>query len=358
MKKSFYLAACMAAATALVSCNKNLEAAMAPTGTPVSAEISLSLAGTAPTKATVDGTAAENTIGSVDVFVFFKGGESDGLLDSYAHFDSAPYTLTATTGDRTIYALVNSEHSEAVLGAVSTKTELLAKVTGLSTQKTSASKPGNFTMIGSVSRSEATANALKAGENSITVKVDRIVSRVRLLKISRDFESAALAGQDFRIEEIFLSNAVDKDKYSLDYIPVADDFVNKLGAADVSVDLWMRRNIGQNLANGQSADLGDAAFSMYAMPNPVDTDSEDKPFTVRNTKLVVKAVLNARDIYYVVPLGDLKSNTTYDIGELVITRPGSSDPEKKTEIASCTFTVEANPWTVVPLETETGKYVI
>jgi len=73
---------------------------------------------------------------------------------------------------------------------------------------------------------------------------------------------------------------------------------------------------------------------------------------------VVKANLNGKDIYYVVPLGELKCNTSYDIDEMVITRPGSSDPEIKTEIASCTFTVEARPWTIVPIETESGKYVI
>ena len=358
MKKYLQFAVCIAAAAASVGCNKNTETVVKNVVPPGTAEISLALAGNTCTKATVDGTGAENAVRTVDIFVFFKGGEYDGQLDAYAHFDSAPYSLTATTGDRTIYAVVNSAHPVSELETVSTKTGLLSKVTEISSQKTASAAPGNFTMIGCVNRSEATANALVPGVNSITVKVDRIVSRVRLLKITRDFESSALGAQDFSVEEIYLSNAVDKEKYSLDLTPAADDFVNKLGVPDAACDLWMRRPIGETLADGESKNMGDAAFSMYAMPNPVDTDNDKKPFTVRNTKLVVKAVLNAKPIYYVIPLGALESNTTYDIGELVITRPGSSDPEKKTETASCTFTVEANPWTVVPLETEAGKYVI
>ena len=303
MKKYLQFAVCIAAAAASVGCNKNTETVVKDVVHPGTAEISLALAGNTCTKATVDGTGAENAVRTVDIFVFFKGGEYDGQLDAYAHFDSAPYSLTATTGDRTIYAVVNSAHPVSELETVSTKTGLLSKVTEISSQKTASAAPGNFT-------------------------------------------------------EIYLSNAVDKEKYSLDLTPAADDFVNKLGVPDAACDLWMRRPIGETLADGESKNMGDAAFSMYAMPNPVDTDNDEKPFTVRNTKLVVKAVLNAKPIYYVIPLGALESNTTYDIGELVITRPGSSDPEKKTETASCTFTVEANPWTVVPLETEAGKYVI
>ena len=358
MKKYFVLAACFAAAVLATDCTKNPGTNGSAGAAPGPAGISLSLPGPALTKATVEGTESENAIGSVDIFVFFKGGEYDGLLDAYAHFDSAPYNLTATTGDRIIYAVVNSEYPESVLGAVSEKAELLSKVVRLSSQKTASSAPGNFTMIGSVSCCEATANALKAGVNSITVKVNRTVSRVRLQKITRNFESSALAGQDFSIEAVWLSNAVDKDKYSLDYTPVPDDFVNKLGVPDEDCSLWMKRDIEEDLENGQSVNLADAAFSMYAMPNPVAIDNEETPFTIRNTKLVVKAVLNSKDVYYVLPLGELRNNTTYDIGELVITRPGSADPEKKTETASCLFTVEANPWTVAPVETEDGKYVI
>lgn len=358
MKKYLEMAACMAAAAALAACNKNVETQVPEAVPSAPAEISLALAGNPATKATVDGTGVENAIRTVDIFVFFKGGEYDGQLDAYAHFDSAPYTLTATTGDRTVYAVVNSAQPVSELEGISTRTGLLTKVTEITSQKTASSAPGDFTMIGSVNRSAATANALVPGLNAITVKVDRIVSRVRLLKITRDFESSALGAQDFRIEEIYLSNAVGRENYSMDRTPSADDFFNKLGVPDAAYDLWMRRTVGTDLSDGASKDMGDAAYSMYAMPNPVDTDSDEKPFTVRNTKLVVKALLNHKPVYYVIPLGALDSNTTYDIGELVITRPGSSDPEKKTETASCTFTVEANPWTVVPLETETGKYVI
>lgn len=359
MKKYLFLSAAVAAAAALAGCNKQ-EGFVVPSQTemPGRAEISLALAGRPQSKATETGTDTENSIGTVDIFVFFKGGEYDGRLDAYGHFDAAPYTLSATTGDRSIYAVVNSEYSSAELGAVSTKDELLAKVATLSSQKTAGGAPGAFTMIGSINRTAATSNQLVAGNNSVTVTVDRLVSRVRVLKITRSFESPALAAQNFSVDEIYLSNAVTRDDYAPGFIPAVTDFINKLGVPDTEGDIWLRRSTSASLANGESKTLSDESYSMYTMPNSVDSDSEETPFTVRNTKLVVKAVLDGKTMYYVVPLGELKGNTTYDIGELVITRPGSSDPDKKTEVASCTFSVEVSPWTVAPLETETGKYVI
>lgn len=358
MKKNLIMAASVAAAFILASCNKQFDKAPCYVETSGQAELSLSLAGCNQTKATEVGSDAENAVGTVDVFVFYKGGEYDGRLDAYAHFDSAPYNLSATTGDKTIYAVVNSEHSEAVLGAISTKAELLAKLASLSSQKDASEKPGLFTMIGSVNRTAATSNALVAGVNSVSVTVDRLVSRVRLLKITRDFESVALAAQDFSVDEVYLSNVVTVEEYGSGHTPVPDDFVNQLGVPSAAYDAWLRKTVSSNLANGESKSFADASGCMYAMPNLIDSDSEETPFTVRNTKLVVKATLAGKGVYYVIPLGAIRSNTTYDIGELVITRPGSSGPDQKTEIASCTFTIDVNPWTVVPVETESGKYVI
>lgn len=357
MKKFIYLAAAIAAA-ALYGCNKQGPVQNPGVRSDGCAEISLALAGDRSTKATVDGTDAENAIGSVDVFVFFKGGEFDGRLDAYAHFDAAPYTLSATTGDKTIYAVVNSEHSKSVLETIATKAELLAKLASLSSQKNAGNKPGLFTMIGSVNRTAATSDALVAGVNTVTVTVDRLVSRVRLQKITRAFESSALASQEFSVDEVYLANVESVEEYGTGHAPVADEFVNKLGVPDDAYDLWLKRTLSSTLANNESKTFSDASYSLYAMPNPVSTDSEETPFTVRNTKLVVKATLAGKALYYVIPLGAIRGNTTYDIGELVITRPGSSDPDQKTEIASCTFTLEVNPWTIVPIETETGKYVI
>lgn len=357
MKQYFYLAVAVAAA-ALCGCNKQNTVQSCREVDGERAEITLSLAGTQNTKATVNGTEAENAITTVDIFVFFKGGEFDGRLDAYAHFDSSPYTLSATTGDRTIYAVVNSEHSESVLENVSTKAELLAKMASLSSQKDSGNTPGRFTMIGSVNRAAATSNALVAGSNSVTITVDRLVSRVRLQKITRAFEASALASQEFSVEEVYLSNVESVEEYGSGHTPSADEFVNKLGVPETAYDIWLRRTVSSNIANNGSIVLADGACSLYAMPNPVDTDSEEAAFTVRNTKLVVKANLAGKTLYYVIPLGAIRGNTSYDIGELVLTHPGSSDPEHKTEIASCTFSLEVNPWTVVPIETETGKYVI
>ena len=345
MKKLCAIAAFAAALSLAAACDKNSETTFTPVQSAgEQAKIALSISGDAATKATVTGSEAENAINTVDIFVFFKGGEYDGRLDAYGHYTSGPYELNATTGDREIYVIVNSEHGEAALGAIPDKSTLLSLAATLPSQKNASGAAGNFTMAGAVSRSAATA--LIAGTNNIEVKVSRLVARVRVMSITAAFESPAIAAQPFSIDAIYLSNAVTKDVYGAGYEPVVADFANKLGEKDAAFDPWLYRNA--------------AACELYTMPNPVDTDSEDKPFTLRNTKLVVKTTLNGKASYYVIPLGEVKGNTSYDISELVITRPGSSDPDKKTELSSCFFAIEVNPWTVKALETEegTGKYVI
>ena len=86
MKKYIYLAASFAAA-ALCGCNKQNPVQTIMHEPDGCAQIALSLAGSRSTKASVDGTDVENEVGTVDVFVFFKGGEFDGRLDAYEHFD-------------------------------------------------------------------------------------------------------------------------------------------------------------------------------------------------------------------------------------------------------------------------------
>ena len=356
-------------AVAATACNKinNESASVMPKGEETI--LTVKVAGSNLTKATEAGIANEDKVRSIDVFVFFNGGDYDGQLDAYKHFaqETLTGTLKATTGARYIYAVVNSEFAESELETIATLAQFNAKVATLASQKTAGTPDvlDNFTMIGS------TSQTLVAGDNAVTVNVDRIASRVRVKKITRNFDSPALQAKTFTVTDMYLSNAVIKDEYDLVYTPVVADFVNQNGtytALDASKDLWLHRTFTQAIVDehttaNSSWDCSAPANYLYTFPNAYANEIDGSAeFAVQCTKLVVKASLegDSKPMYYVIPLPELKANYTYDIEELIITRRGSSDPNQKTQVANVNYTISINPWTIqlIGTETGTGKYII
>lgn len=368
MRKILTFAALVA--VAVTACNKlpveNMRPA-APKGEPTNVSFNI-MGAAAPTRATEAGITAENTVNTVDVFVFFNGGDYDGQLDAYGHFTTTTGTVKATTGARSIYAVVNSEYDEATLSAIANLADFRALVATLGSQKKGASAPytlDNFTMIGSADQT------LAAGDNAVTVYVDRVAARIRVKKISRDFESSALADQTFIVTDMYVSNAVVKDLYSLSYTPVVADFVNQRGVLSSPEDhaLWLHRaGLNQTIADNGNWDSSSSDNYLYTFPNSISTEinGTDGDFAVQCSKLIVKATLNGDEMYYAIPLPALVKNYSYDIEELVITRRGTADPNEKVEVANVNYTITVNPWTLAPIETENGgeagdagsKYVI
>lgn len=382
-------------AVAATACNKigNESAPVIPEGEPANLTVKI-LGKTVGTKATEAGITRENAVNTVDILVFFDGGAYDRKTDAFGHFASTDPgidwsttiggTVKASTGARIIYAIANS-HMD--LSGIETEAQLLALQPTLIADKDATSGSGldNFVMIG------RTSQTLNAGDNAVAINIDRVAARVRVKKITRNFASAALAGQTFVVEEMYLSNAVTKDTYAdnvsgtgyVKYEPVVADFTTQQGVipATNNYALWLNRPLGASgITLAQSASdvtVADESKYMYSFPNSVATDVDvtADPFAVQNTKLVIRAKLNGSTMYYVIPLGGafsqnatthareytagpLKANYSYDFEEIVFTRPGSSDPNAQTLETNVNFTLTVNPWTLAPVETETGKFVI
>lgn len=388
MRKFIALAGMLAvAATACNKINTDSPKVIVPEGESTNLTVKI-MGRTAGTKATEAGIERENKVNTLDILVFFDGGAYDRKTDAYGHFDNTlSGTVKASTGARIVYAIANS-HMD--LSGIETEAQLLALQPTLIADKDASAGSGldNFVMIG------RTSQTLAAGDNAVAISVDRIAARVRVKKFTRNFASAALAAQTFVVEEMYLSNAVVKDTYADNvsgtgyavYTPVVADFTTQQGVipATNNYALWLNRPISSALGTlAQSASLDiDAradkdAYYMYSFPNSVATDIDETtdPFAVQNTKLVIRATLAGATMYYVIPLGGafsenatthareytagaLKANYTYDFDEIVFTRPGSSDPNAQTLETNVNFTVSVNPWTIAPVETESGKFVI
>ena len=313
MKKSIFAFA--AALAALVACNKNEATPMQPQKQEllVPCELTVGISG-AMTKATAVTTENEAKVNNLQIFVF-RGDD----LDAYASVDNAKeLTLSCTAGERVVYALVNAPDYSAVPG----KAALLAKVSELS-----ANSLTNFEMVGS-----KTVTLPQTG--TVSIDVNRIASRVVLKKITRNFTSAALQALDFTVDAIYLVNVAGNTSYDLTAAPAAWYNVaeNKGELASLLVD-----TPAVPIAQGQAYDT---AHTFYAYPNDL---------AVNTTRIVIETTLGTSKYYYPINLPEMASNKSYEIAEVVLTRPGSDNPDEPVSFADATFSINVIDWTVVPV---------
>lgn len=322
--KTIYFAIA-AACAALVACSK--EQKDAPESMPSSQQAELTIGLSQTSKAGGD-VSADGTMNTIQVFVF-----NSGILDAYKAATAAEVALgevqlKCTQGIRDIWVLVNAPQQSGTISASALASAVISM--------TETCGPGNFVMVG------------KAGGQNIgsvyqkDIAVDRIVSRVRLMKVKRDMAANGLGSVEFKITRIYLSDAADNACYDIFTPQYPSKFLWQNpsgGSINVSNPLVYKDAGAVALQDGK---LYETVNSFYSCPNPGN-----------NTKLIVEVLLDGKYYTYPVPIGKVESNKTYDIGQLTITRPGNpsngddvNDPGENQEIsyATATFTIKVNDW--------------
>ena len=127
-----YLVTAALAALAIGSCTREKADI---DGKPV--EVNVTILGTAPTRATSVTYADESKVNNLQVYVF-NGGKLEDYRDAGAEMTAQ---LTATSGERTVWALVNAP----TLKDVTTESELKAHVSQLSDNQTDGFVMSGFT---------------------------------------------------------------------------------------------------------------------------------------------------------------------------------------------------------------------
>ena len=318
MRKATILLAA-AAATALLSCNKEPGANDHEAGRPV--DFNVSIQGAPSTRATGTTYADESKVGDLQVFVF----DEDGALQDYKAAGAAmTATLSATSGTRTVWALVNAP----AMGDVTTASQLEERASLLSDNARDA-----FVMTGS-----ATQEIVDGGTVAITVR--RIVSRVSVAKISTDFKYA-LADKSVSIDRIYLINVAADNNYAVSaQAPV--NWVNKLGHEDATHDALLFDALeGVTVSNGNPYAVEHA---FYPYPNPVVEETYEDAWSPRHTMLVVEVTLDGTKGYYPIELPVLERNKTYSIEEIVITRRPGDVPYKPIETGEATAQITVSEW--------------
>lgn len=414
MKKILYSA--MAAALVVTACQKNLkdgsDLSMNEPSSP--AQVSISLRSNV-TKANPQATEAENKVNRVDAFVF----NNDGTLDGYANVltpanikdngeTPTDIVVNATTGaGKRFVVIVNAADSDN-MGDVTKLSDLEAKTRTFLLEN---NKKDGFQMYG------YNEGNLSSGKNPVSINMNRAVSRVKIDKITRQFSIPSLANQPMAIEKIYISNVVGSvsntdgsheyfntieseltdtwfNKYAyLEGHSPYNGYIDIVSDEETNVKSLTYKEIGNVIANGSSDETG---YSFYVMPNDVipayaaedDTDAKcllkeqamqsPNPWAPELTKLVIETKLADKTYYYAIPLvkresldpskpsypegkiiGGIGSNETFNFSEIVLTRPGSEDPDTPVSIAEVDFQLQIQDWTIVPMATgANGKYEI
>ena len=312
--KTHYLVTAALAALALGSCARE-QADL--DGKPV--EVNVTILGTPPTRTTSVTYDNESKVKNLQVFVF----NNDKLEDYQDAGEAMVAQLTATSGERTVWALVNAPS----LKDIDTETELKEKVSRLRENTTDS-----FVMSG------FTRQELKDG-GTVPVTVKRIVSRVSVKKISTDFQYA-LAGESVTIDGIYLINVAGDNTYAGNDTP--GTWVNQLGHQDDTLDDLLYDKITSITVNNSTPYEKEHVY--YPYPNPTVDDTYEATWAPRHTLLVVEVTFAGKKGYYPVVLPVLERNKTYVIDELVLRHRPGDVPYKPIETGDATVQITVNEW--------------
>lgn len=316
-KATLFLAA--VAATALVSCNKDRGASIPGEGRPV--EFNVSIQGAPVTRATGTTYADESKVNDLQVFVF---DETGALQDYKAAGAAMTATLSATSGTRTVWAVVNAPS----MADITTASQLEERASLLSDNGRDS-----FVMTGST-----TGEIVDGGTVTITVK--RIVSRVSVAKISTDFKYA-MTDKVLTINGIYLINVAADNNYAVSAAaPV--NWLNKLGHEDATMDELLYDGLDNVIVSNGNPYSVEHAF--YPYPNPIETETYEDQWAPRHTMLVVDVMLDGVRGYYPIELPVLERNKTYSIEEIVLTRRPGDVPYKPIETGEATAQITVAEW--------------
>ena len=330
MKNSFHLIAAAMLTVCMAGCTERQGAEM-PAERLVHTIVSIT--GSPVTRATDVTAAQEESVRSLQLFVFDESGAKEFYVNAGA---SQSGEVVTKEGRKTVMAVVNAPD----LQGVATRSALLTRTSLLSDNSL-----GAMVMTGEV-------EAVLQDGGSISIPVTRIISKVMIRKITSSFSSSTNASKQFRIKSIYLLNVAGDNTYAATSEPTI--WYNKLmdGYNDNECISFPLLSDSVNYTiQYRSSYTKDHSF--YCYPNLISTESFESTWSPRHTMLVVDATLGNDRVYYPIELPVIGRNKCIIIEELVITKKGSDDPYKPVQDGTCSVTVQVVPWDTILDYTET-----
>ena len=293
------------AAVAVIGCNeKDVEMPDVQNGEKIQLTVNLPQAATKVTGAPTD-----DKVNNVQIFVFDK----NGLYEASTHSTSSSLSLTCTTGEKQIVALVNAPLENGVTNIADLRSR---------TSDLNDCSAGNIVMSGEITE-ELTAST------TVTMPVERLAARVAVSQVNTDFELEAHQSLSFEIRSIYLVNVAGEKAYLEDNTPATWYNKTKYAAGTSLAFLY------DVVANGriENGDSYDTEHYFYCYPNS----------TATKTRLVIEAEVGGYTYYYPVTLNAVDANTAYTYN-LTITRLGSDSPDIPVADGTVNFTVTVADW--------------
>lgn len=347
MKKRSLIWATLALLVGTTACNTMTSEMEPQSETKKTVRLNLSL-GADETKVTGTTSQSEdNTISTLDVFVFDYPGPTIGekhRLDAYKRFSGSTLSdvsLDCSTGDKLVCVIANSPYdSYSNLIHLSDFRELTAQL------KNEGVK--NFTMYGE------RATMLFQTTQNMTITLKRFVSKITLTDLKTNFTGTPLEGLALENVELYLLNVYgEKNLYSNENQDPA--VLYNVGALDPEDVQQFKQTdlIAQTLplavdANGLADD-----YCFYCYENLIEgVDGA--------TMLVIQADIDGQTYYYPIPINQadfgynddnkhfgVRRNTCYSVG-VTITGLGSDQPTTPIYTGTFEVTVNTEDWKTIP----------
>lgn len=256
----------------------------------------------AATKGAVLQDSDESAFSSIQFFVF----DESGKLEDYRKTSSSSAELSVVSGKKTFVAMLNADGDFSDAGTLAA---LNARTTDL---KDNAG--GHFIMLGSKSQE------VSGSSSAVTVNVHRQVARIRINRISTDFESTALKSSSFKIDRIYVINAAGDCRVDGSENPsfwYNESGYHKGGASPLdAADHLISDNVSIDLSGNASYGT---AHVFYVYPND---------FSAHATVLELSAKIDGESDFYCIDftekgIGAIEPNKTYTVDELVIKHRGN-----------------------------------
>lgn len=259
----------------------------------------------------------DQTVNNLQVFVF----REDGFLDNYGKSSGSGLSLTCTTGNKNIYALVNAPD----VSDVGNEAELNARVSLLK----------DNTAKGLVMSGKKTVN-IRATQ-SVSVEVKRLAARICLKSFKNAIQMPGYKDLPIVVKAAYLLNVSEGIRYMEDV--TNGSWINFKKCIDKHPLLYEDLSASSSLAVGSSLE---GLHYFYCYPNTTAADATDEG-SARFTRLVVEAMIGDRTFYYPVSIQSVKRNTAYNVS-ITVTRPGSDSPDIPVEKQDAQISVTVAEW--------------
>ena len=323
MKKQLLIMAVLALMTC--ACVKENQCKTCKEGKPV--EVTVQINGTSMTKSTGNSYANESKVNNLQVLAFDANGEIEG----YRSVDDATsVTLLSTSGEKTVWAIVNAPS----LASITSLDGLKSTLTSLEDNALD-----NFIMTGAVTE-DLTDGAVLA------ISVRRIVARVSVAKITAAFpDTPTYEGKTLKVTGIYMLNVAGTVNYGLSDGP--SQWYNKLSHEDDVVDAFLYDALDQTVANNSSYEVEHA---YYPYPNSVDTsvkdidDADRGTWSPRRSILCIEVEFDGVKGYYPIEMPAIERNKTYTVDEVVITRSPTDEAYDPIDTGVATVSITVEEW--------------